>query len=159
MPKTTNGLGDLIDRDAILFDVAAANKRGVVEALGRQAAILARVDTDVVTTVILDREALGSTGFGAGTAIPHGRLPGLARIIVVAAKLARPIDFAALDGLPVDLVVLMLAPGTGGADHLKALARVSRALRDTGFCARLRAATTADAFYAILVEQPQSAAA
>ena len=156
---SATALGDLVGRDGVVFDLPASNKRAVVEGLGRQAAILAGIDANVVTNVILEREALGSTGFGAGTAIPHGRLPGLSRIIAVAAKLAKPVDFAALDGLPVDLVVLMLAPIAGGGDHLKALARVSRALRDAGFCARLRGAASADSFYAVLAGSSQSAAA
>lgn len=151
-------LGDLIARDGIVFDLSSGNKRGVVTALAERAAAIARVDAATVVDVILSREALGSTGFGAGTAIPHGRLPGLSRIVTVAARLATPVDFAALDSLPVDLVVLMLAPSNAGADHLKALARVSRALRDAAFCAKLRGAMSADAFYAVLAAELRSAA-
>lgn len=143
-------LGDLIAPDGIVFGTAGTNKRAVLQTLATQAATLAGRDADQVVDVILEREALGSTGFGGGTAIPHGRLPGLTRIVAVAAKLATPVDFAALDGLPVDLIVLMLAPADAGADHLKTLARVSRALRDTMFCHKLRSAAAADAFYALL---------
>ncbi len=152
-------LGDLIDPAGIVFDLAAPNKGAVLAALTARAAALAARDPAVVTDVILRREALGSTGFGAGTAIPHGRLPGLGRIVVVAARLASPVDYAALDGLPVDLVVLMLAPEGDGAGHLKALARVSRALRNAALCRILREATSADAFFAVLAGAAHSDAA
>ncbi len=152
-------LGDLITPDGVVFDLASPTKRLVLQALAGRSATLAALDPAEVTTVILEREALGSTGFGAGTAIPHGRVAGLTRIVAVAARLATPVDFAALDGLPVDLVVLMLAPSAAGADHLKALARVSRALRDVALCAKLRAATSADAFYTLLAGDVRSAAA
>ncbi len=143
-------LGDLIAPAGIVFDLAGANKRAVLQALSARAATLAGRDAAEVAAVILEREALGSTGFGAGTAIPHGRLDGLGGIVAVAAKLATPVDFAALDGLPVDLIVLMLAPTGAGADHLKALARVSRALRDRALCDKLRGAATGEAFHALL---------
>ncbi len=152
-------LGDLIAPAGIVFGAAGANKRAVLETLAARAAALAWRNAGEVTRVILEREALGSTGFGAGTAIPHGRLDGLTGIVAVAAKLASPVDYAALDGLPVDLVVLMLAPSGDGAGHLKALARISRALRDTAFCAKLRGAQSADALYAILASDVRSEAA
>ncbi len=155
----SGALGDLIAPDGVVFDLAGTNKRAVLAALSGRAAALAGRDPAEVTEVILEREALGSTGFGAGTAIPHGRLAGLDGIVAVAARLGVPVDFAALDGLPVDLIVLMLAPVAAGAEHLKALARVSRALRDAAFCARLRGATSADAFYAVLAGDVRSAAA
>ena len=152
-------LDDLITPAGIVFGLAAPDKRTVLETLAARAAALAGHDAAEVTRVILDREALGSTGFGAGTAIPHGRLPDLDRIVAVAARLAAPVDYAALDGLPVDLVVLMLAPTGAGADHLKALARVSRALRDAALCTMLRAAPSADAFHGVLAGVRHSEAA
>lgn len=152
-------LGDLIRPDGVVFGLAGANKRAVLAALSGHAAMLAGREAGEVTGFILEREALGSTGFGAGTAIPHGRLPDLPGIVAVAARLATPVDFAALDGLPVDLIVLMLAPAGAGADHLKALARVSRALRDAAFCARLRAAGAAEDFYRVLAGDVRSVAA
>lgn len=152
-------LGDLIAPDGIVFDLVAPNKAAVLQALATRAAALAGCDAGEVIEVILGREGLGSTGFGAGTAIPHGRLPGLTRIVAVAARLSVPVDYAALDGLPVDLVVLMLAPDRAGADHLKALARVSRALRNAAFCTALRGAVSGDAFYALLAGARQSDAA
>jgi PTS system nitrogen regulatory IIA component len=152
-------LGDLIAPEGVVFDLAIPTKRLVLQALAGRAAALAGLDPAEVAAVILEREALGSTGFGAGTAIPHGRVAGLARIVAVAARLVAPVDFAALDGLPVDLIVLMLAPSAAGADHLKALARVSRALRDVALCGKLRAATSADAFYSLLAGDVRSVAA
>ncbi len=152
-------LGDLIAPDGIVFDLAATTKADILDRLAVLAAGLARRDAGEVTRVIHDREALGSTGFGAGTAIPHGRLPDLSGIVAVAARLATPVAYAALDGLPVDLVILMLAPSGAGADHLKALARISRAMRDVAFCTTLRGAGSPDAFYDILAGARRSEAA
>ncbi|MBV8973044.1 MAG: PTS sugar transporter subunit IIA [Sphingomonadaceae bacterium] len=151
-------LGDLIAPGGVVFDLAGTNKRAVLQTLSARAATLAGRDAAHVTRVILEREALGSTGFGAGTAIPHGRLDDLPGIVTVAAKLATPVDYAALDGLPVDLVVLMLAPTTAGAEPLKALARVSRALRDAALCGKLRGAASAEAFHAVLAGDRRIAA-
>jgi PTS system nitrogen regulatory IIA component len=97
-----------------------------------------------------EREKLGSTGFGGGIAIPHGRLDGLKRVCGVFARLSKPVDFAAVDELPVDLVFMLLSPTGAGAEHLKALACVSRKLRDRGFAAKLRGAGSNDAVYALL---------
>lgn len=152
-------LGDLIAPGGVVYDLHAPNKRGVLLALAARAARLSGQDEKLVADVIFTREALGSTGFGVGTAIPHGRLATLSRIVVVIAKLATPIDYAALDGLPVDLVVLMLAPAGSGADHLKALARISRALRDREFCDKLRGSSSSDALYALVVGDVRSEAA
>jgi PTS system nitrogen regulatory IIA component len=102
--------------------------------------------------VLLQRERLGSTGLGQGVAIPHGKLRGLKRIVGLFARLAEPIDFDAVDGLPVDIVFLLLAPEGAGADHLKALARISRLLRDGTAVEKLRASRDAAALYALLTE-------
>ena len=155
----TTTLGDLIAPAGVMFDLHAANKRGVLLALSSRAAALGGQDAGYVAEVIFAREALGSTGFGASTAIPHGRLETLPRIVAVIAKLATPVDYAALDGLPVDLVVMMLAPAGAGAGHLKALARVSRALRDRDLCDKLRGCASADALYALVAADAQSQAA
>ena len=100
--------------------------------------------------MLLARERLGSTGVGAGVAIPHGRLGSLTRLSAVFARLREPIEFDAVDGKPVDLIFLLLAPDSAGSDHLKALALVSRLLRDHRVCARLRGADNAEALYAVL---------
>ena len=106
----------------------------------------------------MQREKLGSTGVGNGVAIPHGKLPKLSKVIGVFARLERPVDFEALDGQPVDLVFLLLAPEGAGADHLKALARVARLLRDPEIARKLRESTDDEALYAVLT-MPSSASA
>ncbi len=108
---------------------------------------------------LLERERLGSTGIGSGTAVPHGRLPNLTRMFGLFARLEKPIPFEAVDDQPVDLVFLLLTPDTAGADHLKALARVSRLLRDRAMCAKLRGTDRADALYALLTDRTASHAA
>ena len=109
--------------------------------------------------VLTERERLGSTGLGAGIAIPHGKLPELRRLHGFFARLERPIDFAAVDDRPVDLIFALLAPENAGADHLKALARISRLLRSAAICGKLRGTDNADALYALLTDGSASAAA
>ena len=109
--------------------------------------------------VLLERERLGTTGVGNGIAIPHGKLPGIDRLYGLFARLETPIDFDAIDEQPVDLIFMLLAPENAGADHLKALARVSRLLRDKASCEKLRGSDRADALYALLTETATSHAA
>ena len=103
---------------------------------------------------VREREALGSTGFGQGVAIPHARLAGLERVTIVVARLAQPVDYGALDELPVDLVVLLLSPEDAGADHLKALARISRALRNPRILGAMRDAETVEALFEAIDRPP-----
>ena len=103
--------------------------------------------------MLLERERLGSTGVGDGVAIPHGKLPELGHLFALFARLDAPVDFDAVDGVPVDLLFLLLAPESAGADHLKALTKVSRYLGDAEVCARLRVAADTDSIYAILTER------
>lgn len=151
-------LGQFVSPAGVVFGLHAPNKRALLTALAAHAARLTGQDAAAIADVILAREALGSTGFGAGTAIPHGRHPAIPRIVAVIAKLDMPIDYAALDGAPVDLVVLMLAPVAAGADHLKALACVSRALRDADLVGKLRGSASADALYALIAAERSRAA-
>jgi PTS system nitrogen regulatory IIA component len=109
--------------------------------------------------VILQRERLGSTGVGNGIAIPHGKLASVNSIVGIFARLDQPVDFEALDDQPVDLVFLLLAPEGAGADHLKALSRIARVLRDQDLVAKLRATDSASAIYAFLNEEQASNAA
>jgi PTS system nitrogen regulatory IIA component len=118
--------------------------------LGEVAARVYALDAAQVTERLSEREKLGSTGFGGGIAIPHGKIAGVTGVLGVFVRLDKPIDFAAVDDLPVDLVFALLSPPDGGADHLKALARVSRRLRDRTFTAKLRGAGSSDALYALL---------
>ena len=143
-------LDDLIAPDAVFADVAATSKKAVLATLGTTSTTLWALDARMVTDALSRREKLGSTGFGGGVAIPHARIDGLSGVRVAFVRLARPIDFAAVDDQPVDLIVLLLSPTDAGADHLKALARVSRRLREAGLAAKLRGAGSPDALYALL---------
>ena len=143
-------LSDLLRPEAVLFGLAAGNKKLTLQQLGATVARLADVETRDVVDRLTAREKLGSTGFGAGVAIPHAKLPGLSSVTGAFARLAQPIDFGAVDDLPVDLVFVLLSPAEAGADHLKALARVSRRLRDRDLLAKLRGAGSTDALYALL---------
>ncbi len=144
-----NDFSDMLRIDAVLTGVIAANKKVVLQQLGTVAAAAIGVDAKLVGDRLLAREKLGSTGFGAGVAIPHAKIDGLAQVTAVFARLAQPVDFQAVDDLPVDLVFMLLSPTDAGAVHLKALARVSRRLRDQAFLAKLRGAGSPDALYAL----------
>lgn len=140
---------DLLPPRAVLEGVTAVGKKSVVQHVAALAAQVYGVDAKQVTTVLQDRERLGSTGFGAGIAIPHGKIDGIGAVVGVFVRLAKPVDFQSIDGLPVDLVFMMLSPVEAGAEHLKSLARVSRRLRDRDFVAKLRGAGSSDALYAL----------
>lgn len=150
---------DLITPQAILANLKAGSKKQALQDMARRAAELTGQHERAVFDVLLERERLGTTGVGHGIAIPHGKLPGLERVHGVFARLDRPIDFDAIDEQPVDLIFLLLAPEHAGADHLKALARVSRLLRDQSMCEKLRGSDSADAIYALLTQQETSHAA
>ncbi len=140
---------DLLPPQAVFHDLAASSKKALFQTLSGLAERQLGLQAREVAKRLADREKLGSTGFGGGVAIPHGKIDGLGRVVGLFAKLAQPIEFAAIDGLPVDLVFLLLSPTDAGVEHLKALARVSRRLRDRGFVAKLRGAGSADALYAL----------
>lgn len=143
-------LGDLLAPERVHADVAAANKKLLLQQLGLLAAAPLELDGRDVAERLAARERLGSTGFGSGVAIPHTRVPGLTAVVGLFARLAQPVDYGAVDGAPVDLAFVLLSPEQAGADHLKALARVSRRLRDPAFTAKLRGAGSPDALYALL---------
>ena len=146
--------------DAVLASVKASGKKALLAELASRAAVLFSFDERRLFDRLLERERLGSTGIGGGIAIPHGRMASLTKPCGLFARLAQPIDFDSIDERPVDIVFLLVAPEGAGADHLKALARVSRLLRDRPLVEKLRATESADALYALLVEtiQAQSAA-
>lgn len=141
---------DFITADAVVAPLRAATKAQALAELAKRAAVLTGRSEAEILAAVTEREALGSTGFGGGIAIPHAKLKGIDRIHGVFARLDRAIDFQAIDGQPVDLLCLLLAPAAGNADHLKALACVSRSLRDAATCGRLRQGTTPAALYAAL---------
>ena len=138
--------------DAVLASVKASGKKALLAELAARAAAMLKLDERRLFDRLLERERLGSTGIGGGIAIPHGRMSTLTQPRGLFARLAHPIDFDSIDERPVDIVFLLVAPEGAGADHLKALARVSRLLRDRSLVEKLRATESADALYALLVE-------
>ncbi len=143
-------ISELLTPEAVLSGVSAANKKALFQQLGAAAERAYGLDARLVADRLAAREKLGSTGFGQGTAIPHGKLDGLKRVVGVFVRLANPLDYAAVDEMPVDLVFMLLSPVGAGAEHLKALAAVSRKLRDRNFAAKLRGAGSPDALFALL---------
>jgi PTS system nitrogen regulatory IIA component len=150
---------EFLHPEAVLSALRAKGKKQALQELSAHAARLAGLDDREVFETLLQRERLGSTGVGDRIAIPHGKLPRLDRLFGLIARLERPIDFEAVDGEPVDIIFLLLAPATAGADHLKALARIARVLREPGIRDRIRAARDANALYAVLSDaaEPQAA--
>ena len=151
-------LTDLVAPNAIVPALKVNGKKQAIQELAAKAAKLSGQNERVIFDTLMQREKLGSTGVGNGIAIPHGKLPKLEKLFGLFARLDRPIDFEALDGQPVDLIFLLLAPETAGADHLKALARVARLLRESDVVTKLRQSRDADAIYAVLA-MPSSEAA
>jgi len=145
-------LGDLLKPEGVFASLRVKNKKQLVQDLADRAAAVTGLDKRVIFDALLQRERLGSTGVGHGIAIPHAKLPGLARIATVFAQLDVPIDYDAPDGEPVDLVFVLLAPEQAGADHLKALARISRVLRNPMTLEKLRSGRDRAALYAVLTE-------
>jgi len=152
-------IADLIDPAAVIPNLRATSKKQALQELARRAAKQTELPERQIFEVLVERERLGTTGVGNGIAIPHGKLNDLDRLHAVFARLETPVDFDAIDDQPVDLVCVLLAPEGAGADHLKALARISRLLRDRTVCEKLRGSESADAIYAILTESAASRAA
>jgi nitrogen PTS system EIIA component len=143
-------LSHFLAPEAVEASFAASSKKALFQQLATLAARHTGLPAKHIATSIGDREKTGSTGFGSGVAIPHGKLEGLDRIYGLFVRLAEPLNYDAVDRLPVDLVFLMLSPPDAGAEHLKALAQVSRALRDKQIRDKLRGARSNDAIYAVL---------
>ena len=148
--QTSGELADLVTPRGVIAQLRAPTKRQVLQELARRAATVTGVPDRRIYDALAERERLGTTGIGTGVAIPHCRLPELTRLYGVFARLERPVPFEAIDDQPVDLLFLLLAPSEAGAEHLKALARVSRLLRDRAMCEKLRGANSADALYSLL---------
>jgi PTS system nitrogen regulatory IIA component len=151
-------LTDLVAPNAILPALKVNSKKQVLHELAARAAVLSGQSERAIFDVLLQREKLGSTAVGNGIAIPHGKMPGLTRLFGLFARLDRPIDFESLDNQPVDLVFLLLAPEGAGADHLKALARIARLLRDPNLAHKLRGSRDAESLYAVLALPSATAA-
>jgi PTS system nitrogen regulatory IIA component len=151
-------LSDLVAPNAIMPALRVNGKKQTLQEIAARAAELTGQNERTIFEILVQREKLGSTGVGNGIAIPHGKLAKLDKLFGLFARLERPIDFEALDGQPVDLVFLLLAPEGAGADHLRALARVARLLRDPEVARKLRDSRDAEALYAVLAMPNASAA-
>jgi PTS system nitrogen regulatory IIA component len=149
-------ISDLLAPEAVLASLKAHTKKQLLQELAARAHARTHLPEKQIFETLNERERLGTTGVGAGIAIPHGRMAGATSITGVFGRLESAIDYEAVDGQPVDLVFMLLAPENAGADHLKALARVSRLLRNQQTCEKLRAAQSAEALYAILTDQTGS---
>lgn len=152
-------LHDLISADAILPHLQAKTKKQALQELSDLAGKVSGLPAREIFDVLLQRERLGSTGVGSGIAIPHGKLARTHKIFGTFARLETPIAFDSLDGEPVDLIFMLVAPESAGADHLKALSRIARVLRDSALTERLRHARDSKAIYAMMTAMPTSHAA
>ncbi len=152
-------ISDLLSTEGVISNLKVSGKKQALQELAAKAAQLTELPERAIFDILLERERLGTTGVGGGIAIPHGKLPSLDRLYGVFARLDHPVDFDAIDEQPVDLFFLLLAPESAGADHLRALARVSRLLRDKMVCDKLRGSDSSDALYALLTESAASRAA
>jgi PTS system nitrogen regulatory IIA component len=152
-------LTDLLKPESVIANLKATSKKQALQELSKRIAEIIDQDERDIFEILLKREKLGTTGVGDGIAIPHGKLKSLEKLHGFFARLERPVDFDSIDERPVDLIFLLLAPESAGADHLKALARVSRLLRDKDNCEKLRGSDNPEAIYALLIEQEANRAA
>lgn len=152
-------IAELLTPRSVIPQLRVGNKKQALQEIGRRAASATGIAERRIYEVLSERERLGSTGIGRGIAIPHGKLDDLTRLYGLFARLERPIPFEAVDDQPVDLVFVLLAPERAASEHLRALARVSRLLRDDKICQKLRGTDNADALFALLTERPESHAA
>ena len=153
------GISELVTPENVIARLRSGSKKQALQEISKRAAELVRAPERSVFEVLIERERLGTTGVGHGIAIPHGKLPELDHLHGHFARLEQPVDFQSIDERPVDLIFLLLAPESAGADHLKALAKVSRVLRDYSICEKLRGTDTSDALYAILTGSVEHQAA
>jgi len=144
-------LSDFLDFDAIKTGMPGGSKKVLLQQLANLAGQRLGLDSSAILSSLSEREQLGSTGFGQGVAIPHGKIDGLKRIYCLFARLAEPLDYKAIDGRPVDLVFLLLSPPDAGAEHLKALAAISRVTRHAATLEKMRGARSRDALAAVLM--------
>lgn len=150
---------DLLAPRSVIATLRVSNKKQALQEIARRAASITGVAERRIYEVLNEREKCGSTGIGKGIAVPHGKFAELTRLYGFFARLERPIPFEAIDDQPVDLVFALLAPAEAGAEHLRALAQVSRLLRDAATCQKLRGTDNADALYALLTDRSESHAA
>ena len=143
-------ISDVLSEDMILTEIVADSKRHVLEQISKFVAERKGLDKSSVFEAVLERENLGSTGYGNGVAFPHARLEGLKNVVAVFARLKNPIDYDALDGNPVDMVAFMISPENSGDDHLRTLAIFSRVLKDAAICSAIRSAKNAHEIYSVM---------
>jgi PTS system nitrogen regulatory IIA component len=144
-------LSEFLDFDAVKPGLPAGNKRSLLQQLSQLAGQRLGLESPPILSSLVERERLGSTGFGQGVAIPHGKVDGLGQIYCLFARLSEPVDYKAIDGEPVDLVFLLLSPPDAGAEHLRALAAISRAVRHGPTLEKMRGARSRDALAAVLM--------
>ena len=149
-------IADILTPQNIVPKLSATSKKQVLQELAKRAATVTGLKDRFIFDALLQRERLGTTGVGHGIAIPHGKLEGIDKLFGLFARLEKPVDFDAIDEQPVDLLFLLLAPEIAGADHLKALARVSRLLRNRTICDKIRGSNDGDALYALITESNTS---
>lgn len=149
-------LEQIMTPDSVITGLKVNSKKQVLQELAQKAAKVSGLEERSIFDVILERERLGTTGVGNGVAIPHGRMKSLSKVHGFFMKLDNPIDFESVDSKPVDLVFMLLAPEGAGADHLKALAKVSRLLRDDKVCSKIRGSESDDAIFALFSEECES---
>ena len=152
-------IADLLSPRGVIAQLRVGNKKAALQEIAKRAATITGVTERQIYDALIERERLGSTGIGHGIALPHAKLPELPQLCGVFARLERPIAFEAIDDQPVDLVFALLAPAGAGAEHLRALARVSRLLRDRGICQKLRGTDNGDALFALLTDRSETHAA
>lgn len=144
-------LSDFLDFDGIKAGLSGGSKKALLQQLANLAGQRLELDPAAILSSLSEREQLGSTGFGQGVAIPHGKVEGLKQIYCLFARLSEPLDYKAIDGKPVDLIFLLLSPPNAGAEHLKALAAISRVTRNAATLEKMRGARTRDALAAVLM--------
>lgn len=152
-------IADILTPQSIVPKLSATSKKQVLQELAKRAATVTGLKDRFIFDALLQRERLGTTGVGHGIAIPHGKLEGIDKLFGLFVRLEKPVDFDAIDEQPVDLLFLLLAPEIAGANHLKALARVSRLLRNRTICDKIRGSNDGDALYALITESNTSYAA
>ena len=152
-------LSDILSAEAVKFVGKPVSKKRVLQDISARAADLYGLDADAAFDALQERESLGPTGVGDGVALPHARLPGLDRVVGVFFRLEKPVEYDSVDRQPVDLLFALFAPVDSGVEHLKALACVSRLLREPSTRAKLRANDDANVLYAVLTEMAANKAA
>lgn len=143
-------LSEIMSEKSVFLGLKSNSKRQLLQDMASRASEISGIDERTIFDTVLERENLGSTGFGDGTALPHGRFDNLDKVYGFIAKLNSPIDYEAIDGKPVDLIFMLLSPEGNGADHLTALASASRILKDEITRSKLRQMNSAQEIFALL---------